>query len=95
MSHTPLWPSHGDPLGIFAPGWIVPGHPHTALVIVVLNLALFLFVIVAITGLQLRASLSANPRAALPSLGLRGAARRRRFSQRSAARGLAGVRVSR
>ncbi len=65
------------------------------LLIVLLNVALCVFVIFAIVGMQLWAIVSSSPRGALPALRLRRPGRRQRFSGRPRARELAGLRLSR
>ena len=65
------------------------------LLIVILNVALCLFVIVGVVGLQLWGIVTSHPREALPSLPLHRAAGRPRLSRRPAGRELAGLRPSR
>ncbi len=65
------------------------------LLIVILNVALCLFVLVGVVGLQLWGIVTSHSREALPSLHLRRAARRGRLSRRAAGRELAGLRPSR
>jgi hypothetical protein len=94
-----LWASYGDPTRVFAPRSILHGHRqtkgHTVLLIVILNVALCLFVIIGVVGLQLWGIVTSHPREALPSLPVHRAAPRQRLARRPAGRELASLRPSR